>query len=92
MPNPTNQLKWLNTRYTSIIQDLTNNTSGETNDKLVELLKINQQIQSQMMLTILANQEQQRQDIDDQLMEISHYLQEIVSSHIREAENFEKIR
>jgi len=92
MPNPTNQLKWLNTRYTSIIQDLTNNTSGETNDKLVELLKINQQIQSQMMLTILANQEQQRQDIDDQLMEISQYLQEIVSSHIREAENFEKIR
>lgn len=92
MPNPTNQLQWLNTRYTSIIQDLTNDASGETNDKLVELLKINQQIQSQMMLTILANQEQQRQDIDDQLMEISQYLQEIVSSHIREAENFEKIR
>lgn len=53
---------------------------------------LNQQIQAQMMITILANQEQQRQDTDLQLMEIGKYLQEIVSSHIREAENLKKIR
>ncbi|MCW4013676.1 MAG: hypothetical protein NWF07_11880 [Candidatus Bathyarchaeota archaeon] len=92
MPNPTNQLQWLNTRYATILQDITDNASGETNEKLLELLMLNQQIQAQMMITILANQEQQRQDTDNQLMEISDYLQEIVSSHIREAENFEKIR
>ena len=92
MPNQTNQLQWLNTRYAAIIEDIQTTTSGETNEKLVELLQLNQQIQAQMMLTILANQEQLRQDTDNQLMEISEYFQEIVSSHIREAENFEKIR
>jgi phage-related protein len=92
MPNPTNQLRWLNTRYAAILQDLTDNASGETNEKILELLMLNQQIQAQMMITILANQEQQRQDTDNQLMEIGKYLQEIVSSHIREAENLKKIR
>ena len=92
MPNLTNQLQWLNTRYAAILQDITNNASGETNEKLIELLTLNQQIQAQMMLTILAKQEQQKMDIDDQLMEIGDYLQGLVSNHIREAENLEKIR
>ena len=92
MPNQTNQLQWLNTRYAAILEDIQTRTSGEANEKLLELLMLNQQIQAQMMITILANQEQQRQDTDNQLMEISDYLQEIVSSHIREAENLEKIR
>lgn len=92
MPNPINQLQWLNTRYTTTLQDLTDNASGETNEKLLELLQLNQQIQAQMMLTILANQEQQKKDIDNQLMEIGDYLQGIVLNHIREAENLEKIR
>ena len=92
MPNQINQLQWLNTRYAAILEDIQTRTSGEANEKLLELLMLNQQIQAQMMITILANQEQQRQDTDNQLMEISDYLQEIVSSHIREAENFEKIR
>jgi len=92
MPNQINQLQWLNTRYATIIEDLQTTISGETNEKLLELLMLNQQIQAQMMITILANQEQQRQETDGHLMEISQFLQEIVSSHIREAENFEKIR
>lgn len=92
MPNQINQLQWLNTKYAAIIEDLQTTISGETNEKLLELLMLNQQIQAQMMITILANQEQQRQETDGHLMEISQFLQEIVSSHIREAENFEKIR
>ncbi len=92
MPNQINQLQWLNTRYAAIVEDIQTTISGETNEKLLELLMLNQQIQAQMMITILANQEQQRQETDGQLMEISQFLQEIVSSHIREAENFEKIR
>lgn len=92
MPNQINQLQWLNTKYAAIIEDLQTTISGETNEKLLELLMLNQQIQAQMMITILANQEQHRQETDDHLMEISQFLQEIVSSHIREAENFEKIR
>lgn len=92
MPNTTNQLQWLNTRYAAIINELQGTETSETNEKLVELLTLNQQIQTQMMLTILANQQHQQKDIDDQLTEISQYLQEIVTDHILEAENLEKIR
>lgn len=92
MPNQINQLQWLNTRYTAIIEDIRNNASGETTEKIIELLSLNQHIQAQIMLTMLANQKQQKIETDDQLMEISQFLQEIVTSHIREAENLDKIR
>ena len=92
MPNQTNQLQWLNTRYTAIVEELRSTTTGETNEKLLELLEINQQIQAQILLYLLAEQKQLQHDADDQLMEISHYLQEIISSRIREAENLEKAR
>ncbi len=92
MPTKNNQLQWLNTRYTTLLQELEATTTGETTEKLLELLRVNQQLQSQLLLTILAKQEQQRQDTDTQLTEISQYLQEIVTTHIMEAENLEKIR
>ena len=92
MPNQNNQLQWLNTQYTTLLQELTTTEKSETAEKIIELLRINQQLQSQILLTILAKQEQQRQDTDTQLMEISQYLQEIVTSHIFEAENLEKLR
>ncbi len=92
MPNQINQLQWLNTRYTTIVEELRGTTTGETNEKLLELLKINQQIQAQILLTLLAEQKQLQHDTDTQLMEISHYLQEIIASRIREAENLEKAR
>ena len=92
MPNQNNQLQWLNTQCTTLLHELTNSEKSETAEKIIELLRINQQLQSQLLLTILAKQEKQRQDTDIQLMEISQYLQEIVTSHIFEAENLEKIR
>ena len=92
MPNQTNQLQWLNTRYATIIEELRGTVTGETNEKLVELLEINQQIQAQMMLLLLADQKQLQTETDNQLMEISHYLQEIIASRIMEAENLEKAR
>ena len=92
MPNQANQLQWLNTRYATIIQELRGTTTGETNDKLIELMELNQQIQAQMMLLLLADQKQQQIETDNQLMEISHYLQDIITTRIREAENLEKAR
>ena len=92
MPTQTKQLQWLNTRYATITEELKSTTTGEANEKLVELLELNQQIQAQIILQLLAEHQQHRQDTDSQLMEISHYLQEIVASRIREAENLEKAR
>jgi hypothetical protein len=92
MPNQINQLQWLNARYMTILNELRESTKSETTEKILELLEINQQIQAQIMLYLLAEQKQLQHDADNQLMEISHYLQEIITSRIREAENLEKIR
>jgi len=92
MPEQVNLLKWLNTRYTAILEDLRNNTTDDTTEKILELLEINQQIQTQIMLRLLIEQQELRSDTDTQLMEISHYLQDIIRSRIREAENLEKAR
>ena len=92
MPNLINQLQWLNTRYATIIKELRDTTTGETTDKLIQLLELNQQIQTQIMLLFLTEQRQFQYDTDNQLMEISHYLQEIITERFREAENFEKVR
>jgi hypothetical protein len=92
MPEQVNLLKWLNTRYTAILEDLRNNTTDDTTEKILELLEINQQIQTQIMLRLLIEQQELSSDTDTQLMEISHYLQDIIRSRIREAENLEKAR
>jgi hypothetical protein len=92
MPTQINQLQWLNTRYNTILEELKGMETGETTEKILELLSINQQIQAQMMLQLLAQHQQLQHDTDKQLLEISHYLQDIVASRIREAENLEKAR
>ena len=92
MPNQTNELQWLNTRYTTILEELRGTIDGETNEKLIELLELNQQLQAQIMLQFLATQKQLQTETDNQLMEISHYLQDIIASRIREAEALEKAR
>ena len=92
MPTQTNQLQWLNTRYKTILEELKGTETGETTEKILELLEINQQIQAQIMLQLLAQHQQLQHDTDNQLLEISLYLQDIVASRIREAENLEKVR
>ena len=92
MSEQINQLQWLNTRYRTILNEIKETESGETTNKIIELLELNQQINAQIIIRYLAEQQHLRCNIDSQLLEISHYLQEIVISHIREAENLEKTR
>ena len=92
MPTQVNQLQWLNTRYTTILEELRGTETGETTEKILEILALNQQIQTQIMLQLLAEQKALEMDTEEMMMEISQYLQEIVSSRIREAENLEKVR
>jgi len=92
MPKQLNYLQLLNTRYATILEELRNTDTNETTDKILELLALNQQIQTQIMIYLFTNQKELQHEIDTQLMEISGYLQEVVLSHIRESENLEKIR
>jgi hypothetical protein len=92
MPTQTNQLQWLNTRYAAILEELQGTETGETTEKILELLSLNQQIQTQIMLHLLAEQKTLEMDTEEMMMEISQYLHEVVTSRIREAENLEKVR
>jgi hypothetical protein len=92
MPNLTTEIRWLNTRYQALLEDLRNNSSNEIYENIVELFTLNQQIQAQLLLHLLSQIKQTQQDTDKQLMELSLYLQDIVMSHIKEAENLEKAR
>lgn len=92
MSEQINQLQWLNTKYRTLLDEIKETESGETTNKIIELLELSQQINAQIILRYLAEQQQLRSNIDSQLLEISHYLQKIVTSHIREAENLEKTR
>ena len=92
MPTKTNLLQWLNTRYATILKELQGTETSETTQKILELLALNQQIQTQIILHLIAEQKALEMDTEEMMMEISQYLQEIVSSRIREAENLEKAR
>ena len=92
MPTQTNQLQWLNTRYATILEELHGTETGETTNKILELLALNQQIQTQIILHLIAEQKALEMDTEEMMMEVSQYLREIVSSRIREAENLEKVR
>ena len=92
MPTKTNLLQWLNTRYATILKELQGTETSETTQKILELLALNQQIQTQIMLHLIAEQKALEMDTEEMMMEISQYLQEIVSSRIREADNLEKAR
>ena len=92
MSEQINQLQWLNTKYRTLLDEIKETESGETTNKIIELLELSQQINAQIILRYLAEQQQLRSNIDSQLLEIGHYLQKIVTSHIREAENLEKTR
>lgn len=92
MHNPTINLNWLNKKYQSLLEDLESSVSDETSEKILGVLSINQQIQAQILLYVLTELKQLERDTDNQLMEISYYLQDIVLNHIREAKNLEKVR
>ena len=92
MPTQTNHLQWLNTRYATTLEELRGTETSETTEKILELLTLNQQIQTQIMLHLIADQKALEIDTEEMMMEISQYLQEIVTSRIREAENLEKAR
>ena len=92
MPNLITEIHWLNIKYQILLDDIRNSFSDEAYEKIIDLIVLNQQIQVQLFLHILSEIKQNQQDTDKQLLEISLYLQDIVRSHIKEAENLEKVR
>ena len=104
-PSPTgmssgiNHLKWLES-YSNILISEIEEISQSINDpsiadslvKILELIQINQQLQGLYTIYMMTSLKQSEMEIDDQLNEIAGYLESIVLSRQREAENLRKIQ
>jgi len=94
-----NQIQWLNSRQNILISELLEQSSitndpmmAEALTKVVELVEIGQQIQSVNAFHLLSALKQSEHEIDDQLNEIAGYMESIIQSRQREAENLRKIQ
>jgi len=99
MPLVNNQIQWLQSRQNILISELleqSNNTDdptfSEALTKIVELFEIGQQIQSVYAIHLMASLKQSENEIDDQLNEIAGYMESIILSRQREAENLRKVQ
>lgn len=67
-------------------------TAADALTKIVELIEIGQQIQSVYTIHLMASLKQSENEIDDQLNEIAGYMESIILSRQREAENLRKVQ
>ncbi len=94
-----NQLQWMQSRQNILISELLEQ-SGNTKDptvaealtKVIELIEIGQQVQSVFAFHLMASLKQSEHEIDDQLNEIAGYMESIIQSRQREAENLRKVQ
>ncbi len=94
-----NQLQWLQSRQNILISELVEQ-SDKTSDptvadaltRVVELIEIGRQIQSVFAFHLMASLKQSEYEIDDQLNEIAGYMESIIISRQREAENLRKVQ
>lgn len=94
-----NQLQWLQSRQNILISELAEQVAntGDTEvaealAKVVELIEIGQQIQNVFAFHLMASMKQSEHEIDDQLNEIAGYMESIILSRQREAENLRKVQ
>jgi hypothetical protein len=99
MPSVNKQIQWLQSRQNILISELleqSNNmddpTAADALTKIVELIEIGQQIQSVYAIHLMASLKQSENEIDDQLNEIAGYMESIILSRQREAENLRKVQ
>ncbi len=97
-PSTTNQLSWAKNRseslYTEILQQIEEIQDPETRDvlaKLARLTQINQELQTLGFINLLSRITENQTAIDDELMQMSEYVEAIVKVHQEEARNLEKI-
>ena len=97
-PSQTNQLSWAKTRseslYAEILQQIEEVQDPATRDvlaKLARLTQINQELQTLGFINLLSRITENQTAIDDELMQISEYVEAIVRVHQEEARNLEKV-
>lgn len=99
MSHRNDQLNWLRSRSEGLLSEIdelavssSDPVLADALDKITELMRINQQIQSVLSIHLLTSLKQSEMEIDDQLNEIAGYMESILVTRQREAENLRKIQ
>jgi hypothetical protein len=97
-PRKLSQISWLKSQSESLYEDIIQQieeiedpSAREVLGKLVQLTKINQELQTMGIINILSRIAENQVAVDDELMQISEYVEAIVRVHQEEARSLEKI-
>ena len=97
-PSTSNQLSWVKSQtdslYADIVQQIDEIQDPPGRDvlaKLVQLTQINRELQTQGFINLLSRITENQVAVDDELMQISEYVEAIVRVHQEEARSLEKI-
>lgn len=97
-PSISNQLSWVKSQadslYADIVQQIEEIQDPQARDvlaKLVWLTQINRELQTLGFINLLSRITENQVAVDDELMQISEYVEAIVRVHQEEARSLEKI-
>ena len=97
-PSIVNQLPWVKNQadslYADIIQQIEEIQDPQAREilvKLARLTQINQELQTLGFINLLSRLTENQVAVDDELMQISEYVEAIVRVHQEEARSLEKI-
>ncbi len=97
-PSILSQLSWVKSRsdslYADIIQqieEIKDPNARDVLDKLAQLTQINQELHMLGYINLLSRITENHMAIDDELIQISEYVEAMVKVHQKEARSLEKI-
>lgn len=97
-PSKLSQISWLKSQSDSLYEDIIQQieeikdpSAREVLDKLARLTQINQELHTLAILNLLSRITENQVAIDDEIMQISEYVEAIVRVHQEEARSLEKI-
>ncbi len=97
-PSTVNQLSWVRSQADSLYADILQQTeeiqdpqAREVLTKLARLTQMNQELQTLGFINLLTRITENHVAVDDELMQISEYVEAIVRVHQEEARSLEKI-
>jgi hypothetical protein len=86
-----NQIQALQSTVTTSIEELPDGQHKQVLEQMFQLGELTNELHRLQLLKILAYLEQNNSEVDDDLKEISDYMEQILVIHRNEAENLEKI-
>jgi hypothetical protein len=86
-----NQADSLYAEILQLIEEIQDSQAREVLTKLVRLTQMNQELQTLSFINLLSRITENQVVIDDELMQISEYVEAVVRVHQEEARSLEKV-